>query len=94
MFVDLIMLPNPSFSIYFLQKCIDREDKVHRGNNQVINLTTNYIWSGCVEKEVLSTKYLVCDGKKIGIFIVLMIINYRYLSEICHKLILYTCSLK
>ena len=41
---------------------------MYRGNNQVINLTTNYIWSGCIEKEVRGEKYLVCDGKKIGIF--------------------------
>ncbi|XP_073255470.1 transmembrane protein 145-like [Porites lutea] len=45
-------------------KCIDREDKVYRGNNQVINLTTNYIWSGCIEKEVVGRKYLVCDGDR------------------------------
>lgn len=78
------MLPNPSFSIYFLQKCIDREDKVYRGNNQVINLTTKYIWSGCVEKDVVGAKYLVCDGKKIGIFILLI----NYLSGTCRKMIL------
>ena len=50
--------------IYY-QKCIDREDKVYRGNNQVINLTTNYIWSGCKEVDMVDTKYFVCDGKNI-----------------------------
>ena len=45
------------------QKCIDKEDKVYRGNNQVVNLTTNYIWSGCTEKEKLSLIHLDCNGK-------------------------------
>ena len=48
---------------------------MYRGNNQVINLTTNYIWSGCIEKEVLGTTYLVCDGKKIGINFFTILIN-------------------
>ena len=45
------------------QKCIDKEDKVYRGNNQVVNLTTNYIWSGCIKKEKLSMMQLDCNGK-------------------------------
>ena len=46
------------------QKCIDKEDKLYRGNNQVINLTTDYVWSGCKEKEVLNLTHLDCSGKK------------------------------
>ena len=49
----------------FQQKCIDKEDKVYRGNNQVVNLTTNYIWSGCAKKEKLSLTHLDCSGKSI-----------------------------
>lgn len=49
---------------FIQQKCIDKEDKVYRGNNQVINLTTNYIWSGCTKKEKLSMIHLDCTGKK------------------------------
>ncbi|XP_068720396.1 transmembrane protein 145-like [Montipora capricornis] len=45
-------------------KCVDREDKVNRGNNQIINLTTNYIWSGCKEQEVLGSIHLICDGNR------------------------------
>ncbi|XP_068685269.1 transmembrane protein 145-like [Montipora foliosa] len=45
-------------------KCIDREDKVYKGNNQIINLTTSYIWSGCNEQEVLGSKHLICDGDR------------------------------
>jgi len=45
-------------------KCIDREDKVYRGNNQVINLTTNYIWSGCRKQESLGVDTLICDGDR------------------------------
>lgn len=50
--------PQPSM------KCLDREDKVLSGNNQVINLTTSYIWSGCNEKDVQGIKYLICDGDR------------------------------
>ncbi|XP_020621574.1 transmembrane protein 145-like [Orbicella faveolata] len=46
------------------QKCIDKEDKVYRGNNQVVNLTTNYIWSGCTKKEKLSMTHLDCNGDR------------------------------
>lgn len=46
-------------------KCVDREDKVYRGNNQVINLTTNYIWSGCKQQTLTGgVKNLVCDGDR------------------------------
>lgn len=45
-------------------KCIDKEDKVYRGNNQVVNLTTNYIWSGCKKTEKLSLTHLVCNGDR------------------------------
>ncbi|KAL9965054.1 hypothetical protein ACROYT_G028781 [Oculina patagonica] len=43
--------------------CTDKEDKLFRGNNQVINLTTDYIWSGCKKKELSST-YLDCTGDR------------------------------
>ena len=54
-----------NFFIFFFfgQKCIDREDKVYRGNNQVINLTTNYIWSGCRQQTLTGVEHLVCNGK-------------------------------
>ncbi|KAJ7382299.1 hypothetical protein OS493_035880 [Desmophyllum pertusum] len=45
-------------------KCIDKEDKVYRGNNQVVNLTTNYIWSGCSKSDVLGVTYLKCYGDR------------------------------
>ncbi|KAL9965057.1 hypothetical protein ACROYT_G028785 [Oculina patagonica] len=44
--------------------CLDKEDKVYRGNNQVVNLTTNYIWSGCSKKKILNTMHLECIGDR------------------------------
>lgn len=44
--------------------CIDRENGVYRGINQIINLTTSYIWSGCHEKEVQTATFLICNGHR------------------------------
>ena len=44
------------------QSCKEREDTLYRGNNQVINLTTAYMWSGCEQVSGL-VKELVCRGR-------------------------------
>ncbi|PFX15240.1 Transmembrane protein 145 [Stylophora pistillata] len=44
--------------------CLDKEDKVYRGNNQVVNLTTSYVWSGCEKKQLLNKTYLECIGDR------------------------------
>ncbi|XP_029186224.2 transmembrane protein 145-like isoform X2 [Acropora millepora] len=45
-------------------KCIDKEDKVHRGNNQIINLTSSYIWAGCVQQDILGKSHFICKGDR------------------------------
>ena len=49
--------------MFVQQPCLDKEDKVYRGNNQVINLTTSYVWSGCKKKDLDNESYLECTGK-------------------------------
>ncbi|RMX60692.1 hypothetical protein pdam_00014526 [Pocillopora damicornis] len=50
--------PKPEMS------CLDKEDKVYRGNNQVINLTTSYVWSGCKKNDLDNESYLECTGDR------------------------------
>ncbi|KAK3697932.1 hypothetical protein QZH41_013012 [Actinostola sp. cb2023] len=44
--------------------CAAKEDKLYKGNNQVINLTLSYIWSGCNLETINKVKTLVCKGDR------------------------------
>ncbi|EDO35392.1 predicted protein, partial [Nematostella vectensis] len=44
--------------------CTTREDKLYRGNNQVINLTTSFMWSGCKRVIVDNKDMLHCTSDR------------------------------
>lgn len=43
-----------SFDSLFTQTCIQKESVLRPENHQVINLTTEFVWSGCVMQETNS----------------------------------------
>lgn len=56
-----LCLPPPEKKMllfFFEQNCYQKEAVLRPENNQVINLTTRYTWSGCVVRERLSTHSL------------------------------------
>lgn len=43
-----------------LQDCYQKEAVLRPENNQVINLTTRYTWSGCVVRLLMVSSEIIC----------------------------------
>ncbi|XP_028679291.1 transmembrane protein 145 isoform X2 [Erpetoichthys calabaricus] len=44
--------------------CLQKEKVLRPENNQVINLTTAFTWSGCKVEKESPTNYLICQGRR------------------------------